>query len=96
MTETSDRHAFYLELPGRRAGGGALILDTAGRALIVAPTYKRHGDSPGASSKRPKTHAPPATASVRRNSGWTSRSVNSQCWNIRLSHHHVGLDHVCL
>jgi 8-oxo-dGTP diphosphatase len=42
-----DRDAFYLGLPKRRAGSGALFVDERGRALIVEPFYKPTWEIPG-------------------------------------------------
>lgn len=41
------RAAYYGSLSWRRCGAGALILDPAGRVLIVEPTYKPTWEIPG-------------------------------------------------
>jgi ADP-ribose pyrophosphatase YjhB (NUDIX family) len=38
---------FYADLPRKRVGAGALITDSAGRILMVEPTYKDHWEVPG-------------------------------------------------
>ena len=42
-----DRDAYYLSLPKRRAGSGALLTDLAGRILVVEPRYKATWEIPG-------------------------------------------------
>ncbi len=42
-----DRDAYYLSLPKRRAGSGALLTDLAGRILVVEPRYKATREIPG-------------------------------------------------
>lgn len=46
MGET-DQSAFYLGLPKRRAGAGALIVNQVGHVLIVEPNYKSNWEIPG-------------------------------------------------
>jgi len=38
---------YFASLPKRRVGAGALLLDGAGRVLMVEPTYKEHWEIPG-------------------------------------------------
>ncbi len=42
-----DRDAYYLSLPKRRAGSGALLTDHASRILVVEPRYKATWEIPG-------------------------------------------------
>lgn len=41
------RDNYYLSLPKRRAGSGALFTDEAGRILVVEPRYKATWEIPG-------------------------------------------------
>ncbi len=47
MCGNGDRYAAYPNLPRRRAGAGALIINAAERILIVEPTYKSTWEFPG-------------------------------------------------
>ncbi len=47
MYGNGDRYVAYPNLPRRRAGSGALIINAAQRVLIVEPTYKLTWEFPG-------------------------------------------------